>query len=164
MKTSALPLLLVALTVPIPAAAEVVTLACQFTKSGNVEYSAGGPADRDIDFSYEGTYRIDTVSKTVTANFTVSDEDETSLGESRYIADVRAIDAAQIVFCEDDLNGCAKKEVDTGRASGWRLIRPTMIDFPSLTMSSGSQSYFASASGNAWMSSRYTISGKCRRV
>ncbi len=118
-----------------------------------------------MDFTYTGRYRVNTSPKqSVTASFTVVDEDEYANSVSRFIEDVRLIDDLQIIFCEDGMNRCAKAEVDTGRASGWRHIQPTVLNLEDMTVSGGEESYYSSANGATWMSNKFTTTGTCRRL
>lgn len=145
-----------------PAHAEVISLQCDFTREVRSEMS-GGPGPRVRSESYSGSYRIDTSARTVTAGFTYDEENQVARSDSRFISDIRAMDMNQAVFCEDDLNGCQRKDVDTGRARGWSLKSPTVIDLRSMRVSASSKSYFASASGRTSISTDWRLTGFCRR-
>lgn len=145
-----------------PAHAEVISLHCDFEKEVRSEIT-NGPGPRVSNSSYSGGFRIDTAAKTVTADFTYDEENQIARRDSRFISDVRAIDINQAVFCEDDLNGCQRRDVDTGRARGWALRSPTVIDLKSMRVSASGRSHFASVRSGTALSTNWRLTGICRR-
>jgi len=146
-----------------PALAERITVECSMERYSRAEFSPNGPPANSGSFSYSGQYRIDTEARSVTANFTLDVEEEVVERSSRYISDVRAMDASQAVFCEDEINECRKQDLsDTNGVEGWRTVQPTVIDLEAMTVSAGGEGYYRK--NRSWMKTRYSVSGTCRRL
>lgn len=146
-----------------PAVAQSMSIECSHEREERSELRPGGGASPRLEndfFDYRGTYRVDAAARTVTANFTWDSENTSAQPVSRFISDVRAIDSKQLVFCEDEINGCRKKETDTGRASGWIVISPTIIDLSNMTISWSKRSAYSAS--RASLSTEAYVSGTCR--
>lgn len=143
--------------------ADGFALDCGFRRQGRIEYVNLGPPDSVVDEGYRGIYRVDTAARSVTANFTVNLEKEIVEPVSRFIGDVRAMSAEQIVFCEDSAHKCERSDVDTGRSSGWTQESPIVIDLTTMKMSGSYASYFGINGKNAWMKTNIRITGTCTK-